>query len=221
MFKFLLFSGLLTLIGCGEYVIPGAFNESRKFEPLTVSDETKTTLTTLCDLLAQKAIILDSNIGKSFTFDVEEKTCDADKTVPGTVLSETAKISHEGSDYFFKQGTSYFKFQYVETNGSGAMKDICANLSSLTSPLKAASGAAIWISLNSLTYCGPGIGTCVLIETGTRKGTSESYDIVSKDWMRFNITANDPVLGFWIYRRLQAKSFCTEDKYTEVQATLR
>jgi hypothetical protein len=218
----LLFLGLFALVSCGKIATSDQFSIVRKFEPIAISDSDKSTLTTMCAILSQKAVALDSTLGASYSFMLASKDCDESNT--GASKQVDVISSKDGTNYIFKTSTTPFRFQYIETNASGIFKEVCSNLSNLTNPYKDTNGNAAWFSFVSSSGDCPAIkgNKCVLFETGVPKsGSFDSYTITVRDWLSIIYDANYANRGFYSYRKQRNKSACTEDKFQEAIAILK
>jgi hypothetical protein len=214
--------GMILFASCGKIETANKFNIVRKYEPLVMTDDHKNQISLLCAAMGQKASALDSALGSTFNLSLATKECNqAEISSAGNV---TVTAQKEGSDYLFKVGTGAFRFQYIETNNSGIMKEICNEISSLTNPFKAINGSAVWISTNvTSSDCPAANGNkCILIETGTPQvNSTDSYTINVRDWIRFVTDPNLANYGFYSYRKQTNKNFCTESKFQEAIATLK
>jgi hypothetical protein len=216
------FLGIILLASCGKIETANKLNIVRKFEPLQMSNDDKNTISGLCAALGQKAAALDSALGSTFVLSLATKDCN--QASIGSAGDVTVTAQREGSDYLFKVGTAAFRFQYIETNNSGIMKEICNGISGLTNPFKASNGNAVWISTNATSGDCPSINgnKCILIESGMpQANTTDSFSITVRDWLRIVTDQNLANYGFYSYRKQINKSFCTEGRFQEAIATLK
>ena len=107
----ILFSALIMLAACGRVETPKTFKVNRRFEPIVASNEVISRLSSICNQLSQKAVLLDRSLGRTFDMTFAEKKCEDSLTGAATNVTVTAQ--KENNDYVFKQGSSFFQFQLI------------------------------------------------------------------------------------------------------------
>jgi hypothetical protein len=214
---------VLLATSCGEIPKTGTLlGEERSFNPLVVNQQEEQRLQLLCARLNNKAQALSQGSAETFTFSVTEKSCE------GTILSSNQLISTglevmQGS-YRLRRNDNgaLFVFPDLETNISGIMKEICGNLSGITSPKKIAGDNVLWFTTTNVSTsdCTPrGNEMCILLETGVPSGSN--YVVVAKEWIRFQVDPVLPKAGFYTERKKISQASCGQAKFTEIIATLK
>lgn len=218
----LLFLTILSF-SCGKIDMKtgGGVGQIRELQPLQISVGEQLTFDSICSGLTKKSQRFSSSLPSSLVFDVQEKDCDG-KTV--TFGSQQVRVSSGTNGYQFERQDSggSFLFPNVETSDNGVMKEICGGVRSI--PLVDGIGDARWISTTgfSSSECPSVSGEqCVVVETGSKQGTTNSYRIHTREVIRFNINANSGKYGYFTFRKKSADSNCDAGDSTESSATLR
>lgn len=215
---------LLTIltISCGKTDMKtgGGVGQIRELQPLQISVGEQLTYDSICAGLTQKAQRFSSSLPSSLVFDVQEKDCDK-KTI--TFGSQQVKVTSASGGYQFERQDSggSFIFPNAETSDNGVMKEVCSGVQSM--PLVDGTEAR-WISTTgfSSTECPSASGEqCVLVETGSKQGTTNSYRVHTRELLRFNVNANSGKYGYFSFRKKFADSNCDQGDNTESTATLR
>ncbi|HXH29591.1 MAG TPA: hypothetical protein VNJ01_02150 [Bacteriovoracaceae bacterium] len=217
--KILLLS-LFLLSSCGDVSESkpegDGLSTVQRFEPLVPDDVDR--LQKICDALSFKSDRLGTLINMPFTFSYAQKGCDQQDA--GATQEVNVTIQRPNSSYVFKQTDGeLFPFPDVETHDNGVMKDICANLGSITNPLQTSPQTAMWFS----TYTSPRHCTsdanhlCILIQKG-RLISGVEYLIHTNEWIKFNVAEGRT--GFFTERSLRSLGVCAKGKSIAKNAKL-
>ncbi len=216
---------ILVISACGKIDGPksSSLGEIRAFSSQAISGNDLTTIQTICTALTSKANSLNVTNNKTYTFATMNKGCE------DSTLSATSTVQADIQNLIFKRldTGANFVFSDVETNSVGTMKSVCANTTNPSSPSTQTDGTAIWITATSLNNsdCLPsGNEVCLLIEKGLPNTTStvtNGYEIVSKDWIKFQVDSRMSNYGFWTGRKVISSAGCGTSKYSEVHADLK
>lgn len=222
--KLAVLSLVVLAFGCGKYEAAGTngqLGQSRAFSPLVADNSLLNAVTNICNALAQKNGILNSAVGSVHNFDASQTNCDGTLISTGNVQTT---IQSFGSEFQFRktEGTSFI-FPNVETNTSGVMASICANLSNLQTQTLSANNEVITIATSGFRAedCTPASGEqCIYFESGPLQGST--YTITNQEWIRFRVSSptNDRV-GFFTQRKKVARSFCGTNKSIQSRALLK
>jgi hypothetical protein len=216
---------ILAISSCGKIDNPksSSLEEVRSFSVQSLTGNDLTTLQTICTALTSKYNFLNVTNNKTYSFGTSSKSCE-DANVSATTL-----VQADIQGLLFKRldTGANFIFPDVETNVSGVMKTVCANTTNPSSPLAQADGSAIWFTATSLSNsdCKPAANeVCLLIEKGVTSTSTTapgSYEIVSKDWVKFQVDSRMSNYGFWTGRKLISSALCGTSKYSEAHADLK
>ncbi|MES2526884.1 MAG: hypothetical protein V4598_07340 [Bdellovibrionota bacterium] len=215
----------VLLVSCGEIkgMKGSGIGQMRELSQLQISTSDSLTFDSICASLTKKSQKLTAALPNSLNFDVQEKDCDG-KTV--TFASQQVRVENGGSggyQYRRTDTSSLFIFPNVETQDSGFMQAICSG-SATTMPVLKSADEAVWISaagVNS-TDCPGAVGeTCVLVESGSREGTTNNFRIHSREFVRFNLQATSGKYGYFTHRKAYTANNCDSGKNTESIATMR
>lgn len=220
--KLAVLSLMLLAVACGQYesVSSGSqLGQVRAFSPAAVDPTTASQLSAICNALAQKSSILTSAIGSTHNFDAAQTTCE-DVIVNMGIVQTT--IQQFGDFQFRKTDGTSFIFPNVETDTSGIMQPICANLANLQTQFQTASEVtSVTTTGISPDDCTPLAGeTCVLFESGPLSG--QSFTVTTKEWVRFRVTnPNNQKIGFFTQRKKVSQSFCGNNQSIQYRASLQ
>lgn len=215
--KFLLPISLLVFISCGR-VSPGlgSLGQEMSFKPQALTASESQRLNHLCSTLGSKAALLGQAGAQSYTFSVRKKGCDE----ASLGASESVLVGLDGTKLRVTGNGLAFTFPDIETNQTGVMKEICGDLASLTNPQKLENGNIMKVDLKSSAECNPGPKElCLYLETGAPSG--ESYKVISREWIRFQMDPTLPRVGFFTERKLKSSVFCGLGKTSETIAILQ
>lgn len=222
--KLAVLSLAVLVSSCGKYESTsssGQLGQSRTFSPLVADNNLLSSVTNICNALAQKNGILNSAVGSVHNFDASQTNCDGTLITTGNVQTT---IQSFGSEFQFRKtdGTSFI-FPNVETNTSGVMASICANLSNLQTQTLIANNQVVSVATSGFRAedCTPASGEqCIYFESGPLQGSN--YTITNQEWIRFRVSSptNDRV-GFFTQRKKVARSFCGSNKFIHSQALLK
>lgn len=214
---------VLTLLASCKVKAPAdePQNESapRRFEPAVVAQEDLDRIKAICDALAIKEERLPGLISSPYTIGFAEKKCGEKELGPEKNIGVT--IQKPDATYVFRQGNGDpFIFPNVETQTSGSMAKICANVGSLMSPFQTSSKGAIWFTtFTRAKDCSSDFeSVCIQIEKGEQV-ESLDYKIHTTELIRFKISGTRT--GFYLYRKLVSSGDCPEGQRIERRATLR
>lgn len=220
--KFAVLSLTILAFSCGQYegVNTGSqLGAVRAFSPATMDSTTASQLSAICNALAQKNSILNSAIGSAHNFDATQTDCE--KIIINTGIVQTT-IQNVGEYQFRKIDGTSFIFPNVETNTSGVMAPVCANLANLQTQIQNGS-EVVSISTTGISPddCTPVAGeTCVLFESGAL--ANNSFTVTTKEWIRFRVTnPTNNRIGFFTQRKKVSRSFCGNNESVEYKATLK
>ncbi len=215
---------LVLALGCGRMDIGkssgGTLGAVRVLNAVPVDPSELTRLTAICGAIAQKTSTIAALVNTSYVFNYSQKEC-GNVTVPaqdGNVL-----LLQSGGGYSFKTGSGLdFIFTDVETTNSGSMSKICSSLSGLQNPLAMGNGNYVWISTNSTQNCNPGSNQgCVQLDVGVPTTTTNSYKIISTEWIKFNLAAAPTRQGFFTERRIITNVSCSNNQFSDKTAVLK
>ena len=216
--KLLLLTTLIISSACGRITSSTSnLGSELKFEPQAISMSETQSLANLCTVLSSKNALLSQTPGQTFTFDVSKRGCEEDSlSAPTPVV-----VGLDGTHLREATNGLSFDFSDIETNVSGMMKEICSDLTALTNPKKLASGNIMRFSLRPSTECSPNSREmCVYFETATPY-KSDSYKIITKEWIKFQMDSTVSRMGFFVERRRITSALCAPEKSSEVLATLK
>ncbi len=190
------------------------------FQPEALTTEDARLLRKICSSLETKETNLGASSSTVYTFAVQDKSCSSD------LSGETNVAVNVDYPKFKRVDTGgNFIFPDIEATDSGIMKTICDETDNPISPVKNASGVAIWFSTIDISAsdCNSSNGQpCIIIKKGIPSGPSgNKFEIVSQEWMQFQTIINQGNVGFWIFRKAITNTSCTNTDYTEVRATLK
>ncbi len=222
-FTTLLLVALLS-VSCGKIETSGTAGVGgvRELSSLAISTSDLVIFDQICQALTKKEQKLISSLPNSLVFDVSEKDCSG-KTV--TFNSQQVRIETSTTGYQFRrQDTNgLFLFPQVETSTNGFMKEICAGASKM--PYSRSNDTeAVWVSTGgfSSSDCPNGPNEqCLVVEYGSRQGTSTTYLIHTIEYVRFNLLSTSGKYGYFTHRKSIATNNCDQGESTESQATLR
>jgi hypothetical protein len=212
---------LLVLTACGEYkptalegkTIP--LETQKSLEVQQVSGELQNAVTSICNALAQKTLILPTAVGSSLSFQTSQSDCD------GNVLAANLDVvTIQGSaqtGFTFKKATGLdFIFPDVETPRNGIFQDICNQVNNLQNPILGFADATFFkISPNCPQVSGE---VCLEIEKAIiQNGVGIPH---TRETIRVKIDNTTGKTGFWTFRHRLTKSFCSQDKTITLQATM-
>lgn len=222
MTKFL-FLPLLLLVSCTpvEEKAEDGSGKRRWSDPMSTQEDIER-LIDICNSLGVKesklSIFIESE--KKFTFSYAKKKCD-DSKLPEMKLVPTIIKETENGYIFSSTNGAEFGFPKVETETVGAMKNLCKNFGTLSSPLRPSENSkiGIWWTTFTGSECQAGFGNlCVKIETGTTND-GETYTMHSTEYIKFKTM--DENEGFFIERKLVSTAGCKNGKNLEMRAVLK
>jgi hypothetical protein len=210
---------LLGFISCNDLkdeVHPGV-ETVRKFEPLAISADDYSRLTSICNALQRKYDMLHILYGSTYNFDYSEKSCTSQSLGPSQKLQATVDLDR--SDYVFRSISRPFPFPVIETPVSGIMRELCEQ-GQLTNPRKISSGSVIWYSTqpDSVRCRADADHQCLMIERGSLKNGTD-FSIHTREWLRFRI--REGRRGFVTQRWLQSRADCPQGLFIERELILR
>jgi hypothetical protein len=215
--KFLIPLSLLVSISCGK-VSPGigSLGQEMRFEPQALSASESQRLNNLCSTLGAKAALLGQAGAQSYTFNVRKKGCDE----ASLGASESVLVGLDGTKLKVAGNGLAFIFPDIETNQTGVMREICGNLANFSNPQKLENGNIMRVDLRSSAECNPGLKElCLYLETGAPN--ENSYKVISREWIRFQMDSTLPRVGFFTERKLKSSVFCGAGKNSETIAILQ
>lgn len=215
--KFVITISLLLSISCGR-VSPGigSLGQEMKFEPQALTASENQRLSSLCSTLGTKAALLGQAGAQSYTFNVRKKGCDE----ASLGESESVLVGLDGTRLKVAGNGLAFTFPDIETNQTGVMREICGDLANFTKPQKLANGNIMRVDLSASAECNPGPKEmCLYLETGAPNG--DSYKVISREWIRFQMDPAVPRVGFFTERKLKSSVFCGTGKTSETIAILQ
>ncbi len=213
----------LISVSCGKISNSGISGVGgvRELAPLAISTSDAVTFDRICSALTAKDTKLKSSLPNSLVFDVVEKNCDGDTV---TFNSQQVRVEASSSGFQFRrQDTNgLFLFPQVETSNAGFMKEICEGSSSM--PATRGTAEAIWVSTGGFTGtdCPNASGElCLVVEYGTKQGTTNTYLIHTVEYVRFNLNSTSGKYGYYTHRKALATNNCDQGENTESEAKLR
>jgi hypothetical protein len=210
---------ILFSVSCGkiENTNGTGIGELRDISKLsTASASDNVIFDQICSGLTNKEGKLTSS-PPNLSFDVQSTDCDGKN-----VIFETEQISvvnNSGGPQFINRNTNFpFVFPQVETTAFGVFANLCGK-ASRTFPVQVGNDYR-WI--RSGGECPAVSGeTCVTVETASKDVNTSYYRVHTREFIRFNVTANTGKYGYFTYRRKLAESVCAFGKHTEDIVTLR
>lgn len=214
---------LLVAVGCNKSnknTKSNSLGKFTEFAPLEISPEDNNMISTICGALSNKEDTLSVlvNSGLEYSFNYAEKNCS--DSAAGATKKIVTTIETQNSSYRFRsKDGSQFGFSEVETTTQGVMKDLCANLGRLSSPMQSSSTGAIWFTTQSRSAncTTDSNGICIFIQRGSI-ADSQRYVIHSNEWIKFKV--NNERRGFFTERKLVTSIGCSGGKTFERLATL-
>lgn len=221
--KYSLLGLSLLALSCGKIDLStssSGIGTVKQLQTASISTGDHLVFDSICQALVQKGQKLSLSQPSGMTFDVVQKDCDGNNVV---FDSQVVRVENSSGYRFVNQTTNAaFVFPEVETSTSGIMKEICGGASSL--PIISGSEAKT-VSASGLSSadCPTASGErCLVVEYGTKvEGTTNSYKIYKKEFVRFNTVTTSGKYGYFTYRKSFSGSVCDQNKSVESQVTLR
>lgn len=217
---------ILFISACGKVTInnPADFSSTKSTSPVKMeagSREHKN-IKQICDALAEKEITLSGLVGTSYGFSNTSKKCD--ETSAQDLNDTVVTLVNQGGSFKFQDGPNLFYFADAETKTQGSLSQICASLSSLTSPIRPDSVNLLYFTTTDVSPADCNVTNgeiCIMLEKAvsdhTEKG--EVGRVHTREWLKFKTI--QPLLGFWNYRKLASKGGCLEGNFFARTATLK
>lgn len=224
MMKTALITLALLSVSCGKIETSGVsgLGGVRALAPQTISTSDNLIFDSICQALTTKSAKLQTTLPNALNFDVIEKDCNG-STVTFAAQQVRVESTVNAGYQFRRQDTNgLFVFPSVETSDFGFMKEICAGASSL--PYGRGATEAVWVSTGgfSTADCPDAPNEqCLLVEYGTKQGTTDAYLIHTVEHVRFNLLNTSGKYGYFTHRKSYATNNCDLGKNTESQASLR
>lgn len=222
--KYTIFLMALISVSCGKMKTSGTAGVGgvRELSPLAITTSDGVIFDRICSALLAKDTKLKSSLPNSLVFDVVEKDCDGDTV---TFNSQQVRVEASGLGYQFRRQDTNGLFLYpnVETPNAGFMKEICEGTAS-SLPYNRGSAEAVWVStggFNSTECPNAGNEQCLVVEYGTKQGTSNTYIIHTVEYVRFNLLSTSGKYGYFTHRKSLATNNCDQGENTESEAKLR
>lgn len=222
--KFSILFVALLAVSCGKITTSGTAGVGgvRELVPVAISTSDAVTYDRICAALTAKDSKLNSSLPNSLVFDVVEKDCDGDTV---TFNTQQVRVEASGAGFQFRRQDTNALFLYpnVETSDAGFMKEICDGTAK-SLPFLRGSSEAVWVSPSgfSTTDC-PNAGNeqCMVVEYGTKQGTTNTYVIHTVEYVRFNLLSTSGKYGYFTHRKSLATNNCDQGENTESEAKLR
>lgn len=209
----------ISLMGCGLQEETDFVDETRKFEPISISESDFRRVQEVCNAIREKEAILQQLVDNHvpFAFNYGEKSCSEEKIAAFDPV--TVRIKNYGQDFQFDAQGGKFGYINVETSKVGLMVDVCNNLAAKVSPIVGASGTAIWFTpINSSKICQSSPGaTCMLVEFGRKFDDNGNYRIHTREWVKFVISRGNNE-GFFTERKTFSTVGCPQGMQIEKSA---
>lgn len=210
---------LFSACGKYEYENSADFNSSKELSPVTLNSDDSKKLRDICDTLSQKEQTISSMAGNKYVFTDTRKNCTDSGFLP--IGESNVTLTNQGGSIKFTEGVgnTLYYFPDVETRSEGVMKEIC-DQTNFESPIRGSDNSLLYFSLRDISPadCQQTTGqTCVQIEKGIVDGSKGK--IHTREWLRFKL--DQPLLGFWTYRKLTSNGGCLEGSYFGRTATLK
>lgn len=220
-FAFIILS-LLTL-ACGKIESTGSAGVGgvRELQASAISTSDHLVFDSICQALTMKAQKLSAATPSALNFDVVEKDCDGNTVTFATHQVRVESTTSAGYQFRRQDTNGLFVFPSVETTDFGFMKEICAGASN--SPYQRGQ-EAIWVSTGGFSNADcPGASNeqCLIVEHGSKQGTSNTYLIHTVEYVRFNLLRTSGKYGYFTHQKSLARNNCDEGKNTVSSATLR
>lgn len=213
------------IVSCGKYeseVSRNLIGETRSATALSVSSSDRNNLASICGALAQKSTILPSIVGTTnFLFTTIQTDCEGETVVNADI---NVVVQNSGAGLVFKKsidGLDYI-FPEVETQSSGLLAGVCADLSTFSNP-RLEGTSATWITTSGISSndCTPLSGEiCVMVEKGNLNN-DQTYTVHTKEWMRVRVSSIEGKLGFFTERKRLTQSICEANKSQISRAILK
>lgn len=217
---------IFILAACGKVDVPNTadFETTKSLNPVkyeSTSSEHKK-IKDICEALEQKEATIPGLVGSNYSFTNTSKKCD--DSGASNLPDSAVTLVNQGGLFKFQEGFNLYYFSDVETKSQGALSQICANLSNLSSPIRPDATNVIYFSAteNQTGNCAPGSGEiCIMVEKAVVDTTSEGERgrIHTREWITFKTI--QPLLGFWTARKLSSVGGCLEGSHFDRTATLK
>jgi hypothetical protein len=215
--------GLVFASACGEIKMGknGGLGELRQLQAIAIPMNDSLVFDSICAALTNKSGKLASSLPNALNFTVIEKDCDKKTVTSGTQQVRVESSSTDGYQFRRQDTNGLFLFPSVETQDRGIMKALCSG-SATTLPVMKTANEAMWIRASGFSDNCPSASSeaCIEVETGSREGTTESFRIHSREFIRFKILASAGDYGYFTFRKSFAENNCDRGKNTESTATL-
>ncbi|MFL5783290.1 MAG: hypothetical protein ACJ76H_01690 [Bacteriovoracaceae bacterium] len=211
---------ILVSVSCGkiENTNGTGIGELRDVTKLsTASGSDNVTFDQICAGLTNKEPKLTSS-PPNLSFDVQSTDCDGKNVIFETEQVSVVNNPTTGPQFINRNSNFPFVFPQVETTSAGVFAGLCGK-TSREFPVKVGNDYR-WIRGGG--DC-PGVSgeSCVTVETASKDVNTTYYRVHTREFIRFNITANTGKFGYFTYRRKLAESVCSFGKHTEDIVTLR
>jgi hypothetical protein len=215
MSKFLILF-LFVLVSCGKDApLNTNVGERRRMDPQPIRDANDlAAYKNICMAIANKSEMLSVSTEGEYVFSYSSKGCsESQMSGPRDIKTYIERISDSIFVFRSRSGES-FPFSDVETDTTGLMSKICANLNNdLKSPIQTSMSGVM-----AFSRCDSDANIeCVLIERGTLNG--DEYTIHTKDWIKFKVTNGRR--GFFVQRNQISGTSCPEGQEVMKAATLK
>lgn len=185
---------LLLAVACGKSELAGVNSDSEFTSTIqSVSDDTKSDLASICQVLRDKELVMRNNYlgnGTKFKFTTTQKFCSSS---PQSSQVVTRLGFANGYLVYELVSGSYFLSQ-LETGNAGTMSALCNNLAGLTQPLVLANDFGVRFAVTKGSKCSSDANhRCVTMETGLKQENG-AYLIKYSDSFQIDLNAG-PLSG--------------------------
>lgn len=212
------------IVSCGEIKTGenGGLGELRQLQSISIPMNDSLVFDSICASLTKKSQKLAAALPNALDFQVQEKDCEGDSVVNGTQQVRVENSVAEGPQFRRQDTNGLFLFPNVETQDRGLMKELCSG-SATSLPVMKSANEAMWIRASGFSKDCPNATseTCIQVEIGSREGTTDSFRIHTRQFVRFNILATSGKYGYFTHRKSFAENNCDRGKNTESSATMR
>jgi hypothetical protein len=222
--RILIISIFMVISACGR-VEPtqNRLGEMRSDAQALITPLERSRISSICNALNTKSKNLSQAALLSLSYSVRQRECSEELGGLSAASSVAVAIEAKAAGYKINRVDNGQPFIYpnLETTQSGMMGIICTNLDEATNPIRLENGNALWVNTSqiSATDCNPQRNEiCILIETGTPTGNT--YQIITKEWMKFQLDPLLPKLGFVTQRRTISSVFCALNQSSQLEALL-
>ncbi len=213
----------LGAIACGRSTVTpsseGVIGQVRSLAVSAVSSVDRLGVTEICQALLQKETIASSLLNTTHQFSTSQTNCDGSTQ---SAEASTVTIQQDGANLVFKRpNNATFLFPEIETTRSGALAEVCASVTNLSSPIVSETEALFFTtSAISSDDCVPRAAEkCILLERGFVSGTTAR--VHTREWLRIVTDNTQGRIGFVNFRRKVSRSFCPDNQVISQSATLK